>query len=134
MQMTAADHSLLVAAQSGDEQAFGRLTAPYRQPLHRHCYRILGSLHDADDALQETLLRAWQGVGRFEPRAALSAWLYRIATNVCLRMLERRTKVAGAAIDAHVAPYADRPLDDLASPSPGPGATAADRTRTGPAF
>src|SRR5207244_1771819 len=134
MQMTAPDHSLLVAAQRGDEQAFVQLTAPYRQPLHRHCYRILGSLHDADDALQETLLRAWHGIGRFEPRAALSAWLYRIATNVCLRMLERRTKVAGVAIDPHVEPYPDRLLDDLASPSPGPEETVEERERIGLAF
>src|SRR5947199_1613009 len=115
MQMTAADHSLLVAAQSGDEQAFVQLTAPCRQPLHRHCYRILGSLHDADDALQETLLRAWRSIDRYEPRAPLGAWMYRIASNVCLRMVEQRRRDAGAAIDAHLEPYPDRLLDDVAS-------------------
>ena len=73
-----------------DEQEFVRLTAPHRRALHVHCYRLLGSLHDADDALQETLLRAWRGIDRFEPRAPLGAWLYRIATNVCLRLLEQR--------------------------------------------
>ena len=73
MEATASDNSVLVAAQAGDEQAFVRLTAPHRQPLHRHCYRILGSLHDADDALQETMLRAWRGIDRFQPRAPLGA-------------------------------------------------------------
>src|SRR5947199_9408739 len=107
MQMTAADHSLLVAAQSGDEQAFVQLTAPCRQPLHRHCYRILGSLHDADDALQETLLRAWRGIDGFQPRAPLSSWLYRIATNVCLRLQEQRSRNPASAVDAHLEPYPD---------------------------
>ena len=66
------ESALLVAAQGGDEQAFVRLTGTHRQALHVHCYRMLGSLHDADDALQETLLRAWRGIGRFEPRAPLA--------------------------------------------------------------
>ena len=122
MQMTAADHSLLVAAQSGDEQAFVRLTAPYRQPLHRHCYRILGSLHDADDALQETMLRAWRGIGAFEPRAPLAAWLYRVATNVCLRLIEQRARQAAVSVDAHLEPYPDRLLEEIPSPEPGPEA------------
>src|SRR6185295_13174186 len=75
---------LLAAAQRGDEEAFVQLTAPHRRALHIHAYRMLGSLHDADDALQETLLRAWKGLGGFEPRAALSTWLHRVATNVAL--------------------------------------------------
>src|SRR5438045_3513362 len=123
--MTAADHSLLVAAQSGDEQAFVQLTAPYRQPLHAHCYRLLGSLHDADDALQETLLRAWRGIDRFEPRAPIAAWLYRIATNVCLRMLERRRR--GGAVDAHLEPYPQHAVEELAAQSQGPDAIAESR-------
>jgi RNA polymerase sigma-70 factor (ECF subfamily) len=68
---------------------------------------MLGSVHDADDALQETMLRAWQAIGRFEPRAELSAWLYRIATNVCLRMLEQRGRHDAVVIDAHLQPYPD---------------------------
>jgi RNA polymerase sigma-70 factor (TIGR02960 family) len=102
---------LLAAAAAGDEQAFVQLTAPERRRLHAHCYRILGSVHDADDALQETMLRAWRGIGRFEPRAQLSSWLYRIATNVCLRMIEQRGRRASAAVDAHLQPYPDVLLD-----------------------
>jgi RNA polymerase sigma-70 factor (ECF subfamily) len=81
------------ALRRDDEEAFVRLTAPHRRALHRHCYRMLGSLHEADDALQETLLRAWRAIERFEPRASLSTWLHKIATNVCLRMLEQRSGV-----------------------------------------
>src|SRR5438034_773391 len=97
---------LIAAARSGDEQAFVRLTGPHRQALHVHCYRILGSLHDADDALQETMLRAWRGIDRFEPRAPVVAWLYRVATNVCLRMLEQAQR-RPEPVDAHLEPYAD---------------------------
>jgi RNA polymerase sigma-70 factor (ECF subfamily) len=71
---------------------FEALVAPHRQELHRHCYRILGSLADADDALQEALLDAWRGLGGFEGRGTPRAWLYRIATRACLRMAERRPK------------------------------------------
>jgi RNA polymerase sigma-70 factor (ECF subfamily) len=134
MEATAFDRSVLVAAQGGDEQAFVRLTAPYRRQLHGHCYRILGSLHDADDALQETMLRAWRSIDRFEPQAPLSAWMYRIATNVCLRLLERRSRDSGAAVDAHLEPYPDRLLEDVPSPAPGPEETVEDRDRIGLAF
>ena len=68
---------------------------------------MLGSVHDADDALQETMLRAWRGIDRFEPRAELSSWLYRIATNVCLRMIEQRSRREAATVDAHLQPYPD---------------------------
>ncbi len=98
---------LLAAAAAGEEQAFVQLTAPRPRPLHAHCYRMLGSVHDADDALQETMLRAWRGIGRFEPRAELSSWLYRIATNVCLRMIEQRGRQELATVDARLQPYPD---------------------------
>lgn len=134
MQAKAFDQSVLVAARGGDEQAFVRLTAPYRQQLHTHCYRILGSLHDADDALQEAMLRAWRGIGRFQPQAPLSAWLYRIATNVCLRMLEQRSREHGRAVDAHLEPYPDRLLEELPSPALGPEDAVEQRDRIGLAF
>jgi len=105
---------LLVAAQGGDEQAFVQLTGPHRRALHMHAYRILGNLHDADDALQETLLRAWRALPRYEPRAALGAWLHRIATNVAVRMLERRRPAE--SLDAHLQPYPDRLIDELPTP------------------
>jgi RNA polymerase sigma-70 factor (ECF subfamily) len=83
---------LLRGAQRGDEAAFARLVAPYRGELHAHAYRMLGSLHDAEDALQEALLRAWRGIGRFEGRSSLRSWLYTVTTNASLRLIERRPK------------------------------------------
>jgi RNA polymerase sigma-70 factor, ECF subfamily len=84
------DLNLLDAARGGDERAFGDLVEPHRRELHAHCYRMVGSLHDAEDALQETLLRAWRGLARFEGRSSVRSWLYTIATNVCLNLIERR--------------------------------------------
>jgi RNA polymerase sigma-70 factor (ECF subfamily) len=103
---------LLEAARAGDEDAFVRLVEPYRAQLRAHCYRMLGSLPDAEDALQETLLRAWRGLARFEGRSSLRSWLYTIATNASLRMIERRpTRV----LPVDYAPAAD-PHDEPAEP------------------
>jgi RNA polymerase sigma-70 factor, ECF subfamily len=117
-----------------DEAAFARLVEPHRAALQAHCYRMLGSMPDAEDALQETLLRAWRGLPGFEGRSSLSSWLYRIATNVCLKAIERRPKRVlpvdyGPPADPHDAleappvesiwlgPYPDETVDD-AQPSP----------------
>jgi RNA polymerase sigma-70 factor, ECF subfamily len=81
---------LLTAAREGDENAFAALIEPHRRDLHAHCYRMLGSLQDAEDALQDALLRSWRGLDRFEGRASLRTWLHRIATNACLDLAKRR--------------------------------------------
>ena len=86
------EQALLEAARTGDEDAFARLVSSHRSALEAHCYRMLGSVADAEDAMQDALLRAWRGLGSFEGRSSLSSWLYRIATNACLRMIERRPK------------------------------------------
>jgi RNA polymerase sigma-70 factor (ECF subfamily) len=127
------DVTLLESARHGDEDAFARLLVPYRTELHAHCYRMLGSVQDAEDALQETLLRAWRGLERFEGRSGLRSWLYRIATNACLRLIERRPQRVlpidyGPPADPHdglaapvtesvwLEPYADEEDDVLAAP------------------
>jgi len=130
------ERQLLESARAGDENAFARLVDPYRGALHAHCYRMLGSVPDAEDALQEALLGAWRGLHGFEGRSSLRSWLYAIATNACLRAIERRPKRVlpidyGAAADPHdgpgeplvesvwVEPYPDESLgleDGLASP------------------
>jgi len=89
---TTQEQRLIQAARGGDESAYGQLVESYRRELHAHCYRMLGSVHDAEDALQESLLRAWRGLPRFEGRSSLRSWLYTIATNTCLNAIARRPK------------------------------------------
>lgn len=84
--------SHLAAARDGNREGFGNLVEPYRRELRVHCYRMVGSLQDAEDLVQETMLRAWQRLETFEGRASFRAWLYKIATNICLDALERRPR------------------------------------------
>lgn len=125
------DRDLLLAAQGGDEQAFVALTAPHRSALHAHAYRMLGSLHDADDAVQETMLRAWRALPRYEPRAPLRAWLHRILMNVALRMVERRPPQDGVP---HLQPYPDALLAGIPDDVPSPEAEAISRESLGLAY
>jgi RNA polymerase sigma-70 factor, ECF subfamily len=103
------ERGLLERARNGGESAFAGLVEPYRAELHAHCYRMLGSVHDAEDAVQDALLRAWRGLSRFEGRSTLRSWLYTIATNACLDQIARRPKRVlpidyGPATDPHLGP------------------------------
>ena len=113
---------LLASAQAGDERAFRRLVEPFRHALEVHCYRMLGSAADAEDMTQETLLRAWRSLERFEPRAQFQTWLYRIATNACLDELERRPRRPEP-----VDPFPDHALAETAAPTFDPVARYAIR-------
>ena len=105
----APDPHVLEAARRGDEDAFRALVEPHRRELHAHCYRMLGSLQDAEDAMQETLLRAWRGLGGFETGRALRPWLYKIATNASLDALAKRPKRTLRLVDAAPSQPADGP-------------------------
>ena len=107
------ERELLEAAQDGDEQAFRALVEQHRPELHAHCYRMLGSVQDAEDALQDALLRAWRGLPRFQERSSLRSWLYRIATNTTLDVIARRPK---RVLPVDYVPHAD-PHDSLDPPS-----------------
>ncbi|MBM7805460.1 RNA polymerase sigma-70 factor (ECF subfamily) [Geodermatophilus bullaregiensis] len=113
--MTVDDDPDLAAARRGDEAAFARLVGRHRRELTAHCYRVLGSPQDAEDAVQEALLAAWRGLPGFEGRSSLRTWLYRVTTSVCLRQARRRPRL--------LSPDAGPPRSDVADlgePVPGP--------------
>jgi RNA polymerase sigma-70 factor (TIGR02960 family) len=138
----------LAKARGGDGQAFAELVAPYRRELHVHCYRMLGSAQDAEDALQETLLAAWQGMGSFQERASVRTWLYRIATSRCLnarRSASRRPKAgppmgldpperSGLREVMWLQPYPDQFLEDIPVATGGPEARYEAREAVSLAF
>jgi RNA polymerase sigma-70 factor (ECF subfamily) len=137
---------LLGRARSGDGDAFAELTAPFRRELQVHCYRILGSAADAEDMLQETMMAAWRGLGRFQERSSLRTWLHTIATNKCLNQLRASH---GAPLPAPAVPlpaptrsgeplwlepYPDALLGDLPDAAPGPEARYETRESVSLAF
>ncbi len=123
MSDTRAEPTDLLRARDGDDEAFNRLVGPLRRELHAHCYRMLGSTHDADDALQDALLRAWRGLAGFEGRSSLRSWLYTVATRTCLDAVEARGR---RALPVDVGPSSPRavlgdvPADDIAWLGPYP--------------
>ena len=152
--MTAAEPSRRASALGGEKSSFERLAEPFRRELKLHCYRMLGSLHEAEDLVQETYLRAWRSFDSFEPGTSLRAWLYRIATNACLNALESRKRArrllpdqegpAAAAVQmpegppptdvAWLEPYPDCDLEDIADDEPNPEARYALRETVRLAF
>jgi RNA polymerase sigma-70 factor (ECF subfamily) len=118
--------SRVAAARAGDADAFRELAAPYYRELRVHCYRMLGSLHDAEDAVQETLLRAWRRLETFEARTSFRIWLYKIATNTCLNMIRRRGRVVTTPLPdtpatsevAWLEPFPDALIDDRVARDP----------------
>jgi RNA polymerase sigma-70 factor (ECF subfamily) len=139
--------AVLSRARAGDESAFKELVEPHRRELHLHCYRILGSLQDAEDIVQETLLAAWHGLGGFEERSSLRAWLYQIATNRSLNVLRDRKrrpqevpsmpeppKPTRMAEPMWLDPYPDVLLEGVADVAPGPEVRYDTREAVGLAF
>jgi RNA polymerase sigma-70 factor (TIGR02960 family) len=140
----------LARARAGDGEAFRELTDPYRRELQLHCYRILGSVQDAEDTLQESLLAAWRGLGGFEERASMRTWLYKIATNQCLNALRATGRRPAAAPMGQrsspwpeptrrveplwLQPYPDALLDGLPDTEPGPEARYERREAVALAF
>jgi RNA polymerase sigma-70 factor, ECF subfamily len=132
---TPSPDELLRAALAGDQASFHLLVEPHIRALHVHCYRMLGSFHDAEDATQETLLRAWRFLSTFQGRGSLRAWLYRIATTTCLKAIQaRRPHGADGSDVPYLEPYPDRLLDDLPADGPDPAAVAEQRTSVALAF
>jgi len=136
VQADALGEAKLARARAGDEEAFRELTEPYRRELQVHCYRILGSVQDAEDLVQETLLAAWRSLEAFEGRASVRSWLYRIATNRCLNALRgrsRRPREVQAMVESPeptrrtepvwLEPYPDVLLEGTPDQSPGPAAS-----------
>jgi RNA polymerase sigma-70 factor (ECF subfamily) len=134
-------------ARAGSDEAFRELTEPYRRELLLHCYRMLGSLQDAEDQLQETLLAAWRAIDGFEERASMRTWLYRIATNRCLNALRDGARRPGRAEPpghwppptssdepAWLEPVPDRLLEGIPDGAPGPDARYEAREAVGLAF
>ena len=135
MSLAGAELELLEAARRGDEDAYARLVGPHRAQLHAHCYRMLASAPDAEDALQEALLGAWRGLPRFEGRSSLRSWLYTIATNACLKAIERRPKRVlpvdyGPAADPHDGPGTPLVESVWVSPYPDREVVSADSSAT----
>jgi RNA polymerase sigma-70 factor (TIGR02960 family) len=122
---------IVAAATLSDESSFAELTERHRRELHVHCYRMLASFNEAEDAVQETLLRAWCGRDTFDGSSLFRAWLYRIATNVCLDMLRRRTRrlptMHSFAQVPGLQPYPDRLLDEVAPTDDQPDAVVVER-------
>ncbi len=127
------ESELVASARDGSRPAFEQLVAPYRRELKAHCYRMSGSLHDAEDLLQDALLKAWKAIGGFEGRASLRTWLYRVTTSVCLDAADaKKARVLptglGAAPTAAGTPVA--PEHDLPWLEPAPEALIADTARS----
>jgi RNA polymerase sigma-70 factor (ECF subfamily) len=146
---TQAAQTALDRARAGDDRAFGELTGPYRGELQLHCYRILGSVQDAEDVLQETLLAAWRGLSQYSGRASLRTWLYRIATNRCLNALRASSRrpqptppkppftppePTRRGEPAWLEPYPDTLLDSLPDGAAGPEARYEARESVALAF
>jgi RNA polymerase sigma-70 factor (ECF subfamily) len=125
----------LAAALAGDQRAFAALVGPHRGAIQLHCYRMLGSFHDAEEATQETLLRAWRALSTYEARAPLEHWLYRIATTTCLMMFRaasRRPRTVDEV--SHLEPYPDRLLESLPDSSVDPARETEHRESVALAF
>jgi RNA polymerase sigma-70 factor (ECF subfamily) len=128
----------LNAARGGDSQAFSELTEPYRRELQVHCYRILGSTHDAEDMVQETMFRAWKRLKTYEGRASFRAWLYKIATNICLDTLDKRRRRAKRLLPNNLYSPADPnkpvepPLTEILWLEPLPDEWLSDSTAVNP--